>query len=409
MYEERGVLPQPTTRSLFPLFSPVKRITSSRGSVILIVLVTIMFATVALTLFIEKASNDLLVDAREMEAMRLRSEAYSALETTLGVLEDFRLVIGALHSPAEGWGDPLAFAHYEPAEGRMIDVQFIDESAKMSLPQTEPTAMRQLFESWGMIQADAQKLTDALFSWMHKDYTPSSVSSPRPEDYERGEIPATVANRSLHSFNELASIEYARTVFYDEQGEPNDLWRRFVDAFSLYSYKTPNINGGNPAVLASLGIQDQGQQKRVQEYLNGSGAYQHDGPGYFRDATQIGSVLGGNSPATGLTTQISALRIIITVHERRAFYRLNVVVAPQGGAKLPPSAPPETNTTAPGSTSTPKSQSASATNPTPRATANSTSRTNNGTQQKSLNYPFTILEIRENDETSSAPADAAAI
>ena len=81
-----------------------------RGSVLLIVLVTLVFATSALLLFIEKAGTDLLVPIREADANRLRLEAYSALETTLAVLEDFREVSEGLHSPAEGWSDPLAFA-----------------------------------------------------------------------------------------------------------------------------------------------------------------------------------------------------------------------------------------------------------------------------------------------------------
>ena len=93
------------------------------GSVILIVLITVLFATTALTLFIERASTDLLVDAREADAARLRLEAYSALETTLGVLEDFRTVIGSLHSPSEGWSEPLLFANYEPQSGHRIDVR----------------------------------------------------------------------------------------------------------------------------------------------------------------------------------------------------------------------------------------------------------------------------------------------
>ncbi len=81
-----------------------------RGSVLIIVLVSLVFATAALVLFIEKAETDLLVPIREADAARLRLEAYSALETTLAVLEDFRIVSDGLHSPAEGWTDPLDVA-----------------------------------------------------------------------------------------------------------------------------------------------------------------------------------------------------------------------------------------------------------------------------------------------------------
>ena len=83
-----------------------------KGSVIIIVLVTMMFAAAALTLFLEKASTDLIAEARVITDNQLRTEAYSALETTVGVLEDFRSVLGNLRSPGEGWNDPLGFAGY---------------------------------------------------------------------------------------------------------------------------------------------------------------------------------------------------------------------------------------------------------------------------------------------------------
>lgn len=372
-----------------------------RGSVILIVLITIMFAAVALTLFIEKASNDLLVDAREADALRLRMEAYSALETTLGVLEDFRLVLGALHNPSEGWGNPLEFAHYEPADGRTVDVQFEDESSKISLPQAQDSTFLEVFKSWGLNQADGQKLTDALMGWMKKDHVPANAASPRAEDYDRGELPFVPPDRPLRSFSELASIDFARTVFYDEKGEPTDFYRRFVSAFSLYSYQQSNINGGNTDVFAGLGITDGTQIKRVQDYLSGKGTYQNQGPGYFKSGQDVSALIGAASPAAKLGTQIAALRIIVTVHQGHSSFRLNMVVAPQGGAKIPPrksaSNPSQNDPNA-----APSTGNSTAAPPPSTGTATSGAASNTA---KSLNYPFTILEIRENDQNPSAAAD----
>ena len=371
-----------------------------RGSVILIVLVTIMFAAVALTLFIEKAGNDLLVDARAADAVRLQSEAYSALETTLGVLEDFRVVAGGLHSPAEGWGNPLEFAHYEPAAGRTIDVQFVDESAKISLPKAQPATFIELFKAWGLKESDAKKLTDALMVWMKKDQQPGSTGAPRVEDYDRGQTPSIPPGRSLHSFNELASIEYARDVFYDEAGEPNELWHRFVDSFSLYSYEKANINGGNPAALTALGVTDPAEKKRLQDFVNGTGSYQRNGPGFFKSTQEIGTIFGGNSPAAGLAIEISALRVIVTVHEGRSSFQLSTIVAPQGGAAPPPkTAEAGAATAGPGQSAAKGAKDGGAP---PPAAAPKSRLTTGGSDAKSLNYPFTILEIRENDEHSSA-------
>ena len=103
------------------------------ASVLVIVMITLLFAAFALVAFIEKASNDLLVEHREAQARRLRMEAYSALEVTLAVLEDFRLATNGLHSPAEGWNDPLGFVGYTPTEDRKVEISFDDESSKLSL------------------------------------------------------------------------------------------------------------------------------------------------------------------------------------------------------------------------------------------------------------------------------------
>ncbi|HEY9155162.1 MAG TPA: hypothetical protein VIM69_08530 [Opitutaceae bacterium] len=392
-----------------------------KGSVILIVLITILFAAAALTLFIEKASSDLLVEAREADAMRLRTQAYSALETTLGTLEDFRQVLGGLHSPAEGWGEPLAFAHYEPPPGITIDVTFEDESAKISLPNVDATTLTQLFIGWNMTQANAEKLRDALMGWMHSDYVGASAGSPRSEDYDKGDLPITPPGRSLKSFSELGSIQYARDVFYDENGLPNELWRRFASTFSLYSYKQPNINGANPNVLLSLGIQDKTQIKLVQDYLAGMTAHQLQSSGmpYFKSSQDIAGLLGANSPAVALGTQIMALRVIVTVHQGQSQFRLSVLVAPQGGATVP--SPPNNSVAATLATTTAQKSTAqqnAATNV--AATTSSTASPNgvgtvqafprsttsaNGGVNATLNYPFTILEIRENDPANSVQAD----
>ncbi len=55
-----------------------------RGSVIVVVLTTLMFAALALVAFMDRAAVDLLVDHRESVKRRLRVEAFSALEMTLG-------------------------------------------------------------------------------------------------------------------------------------------------------------------------------------------------------------------------------------------------------------------------------------------------------------------------------------
>ena len=353
----------------------------------MIVLVTLLFATMALVAFVEKASDDLLVEAREAEGRRLRQEAYSALEVTLGVLEDFRLVNGGLRSPAEGWADPLDFAGWAPREGRVVEVAFEDESGKLSLPQVQLATLVALFKGWGLLQIDAERLADSLFGWMRKDHVASSAQQP---DYEQGSLPYGAPLRSMRTYTELAAIDYAREKFYDDLGQPNELWHRFVAAISLYDFKETNLNGLSGNLLTDLGLIDASQQRQFDEFRTGAGSRARAGPGFFETAADAASVLGAQPPGYG--TQISALRINLTVREGRTQFRLSVVVAPEGGATAVKEIAANTSES-PSVNATPSAPAAK-----PAATAE------NSAGAKKLKYPFTLLEIRENAEISAVPA-----
>ena len=376
-----------------------------RGSVLLIVLITLVFATSALLLFIEKASTDLLVPIREADANRLRVEAYSALETTLAVLEDFREVGEGLHGPAEGWSDPLGFAGYAPAnEDRTVEVTLEDESAKFPLPSVKPEVLVALFKYWQIPQTDAEQLTDALLGWIKKDYTPTAIGAPTAQDYESTALPFDPPARSLRSWSELSAIEGVRQAFFDEAtGLPNDLYRHFTETFSLYRFSSPNLNGNRLEPLLAQEIFDSQQQLRVTEYLTGAGTYQTQGPGFFKNARSVAAVAGGQPAKLGYGYVVKALRINVTVRQGLSSFRLSTVVAPADGAKVVAASNATAGAADPtgGSASTPGAATGQ-----PSATATTSSISTPATAVPTavdLKYPFTFLEIRENDKPVPPP------
>ena len=148
-----------------------------RGSIIILVMVTLLFTAAALVAFLDKAETDLLVDARAAQAARMRSDAYSALEVTLAVLQDFRVVDNnQLRSPSEGWGDPLGWAGWTPGDpSHTVEVSFQDESGKIPLIHADQTTLLNLFETpayGSMAAGDAQKLIDGILGWMQAPSTP---------------------------------------------------------------------------------------------------------------------------------------------------------------------------------------------------------------------------------------------
>ena len=367
-----------------------------RSSVIVIVLISLVFTAAALTLFVEKAGNDLLVEVRQADSRRLRQEAFSALEVTLAVLEDFRQADTGLHSTAEGWGSPLDWAGWTPSEGRTVDVSFQDESGKIPLQHADLPTLTALFENWQMAPIDAGKLADAVIGWMQNGYIYSTALTP---DYGDAQIPYAEPGRPLRAFSELAAIDVAKDVFFDENGIPNANYWRFVNDVSIFTFTQPNINGANADVMAAVGQFTDIQQQHIGDYLAGVGQYAQEGQQWFQNTSTLVAIagLGGNAAPFGTT--ISALRIQITVHDGRSQYRLSTVVSPQGGAGI-------NQTNATNATNGTSGASASATTSlatTAQPSSTASSATTAATASQSINYPFTILEMVEEDEIPQLP------
>lgn len=394
-----------TPASLSRCGSPIRPQTRvrRRGSVLVIVMVTLIFATIALITFMEKASVDLLVDQRDVLTRRLRMEAYSALEVTLGVLNVFHEAGNGLRSPAEGWSDPLVFVGYTPGEGRVVEVTFEDESGKISLPRANAVVLTNLFKNWGILQADAEGLADAMLGWTKRDHVYSSSVQP---DYESRPLPYLAPGRSLRSFQELAAIEKIRETLYDADGRPNDLWKRFADSVSLLDFQRPNINGAKADTLAALGQFDDTQRQNLADYLRGTGTYLSQGPRFFGSPNEAQSIAGPTGDTGAFSSTISALRINLTVRDGRTEFKLSTVIAPPNGATTVQT----TATAARAQTSAAAAQSATkqqnrpnAAQATPRAGSNQASNQQNAAAKRNLKYPFTLLEIRENDEIPPPP------
>jgi hypothetical protein len=369
------------------------------GSILVIVMVTLLFTALALVAFMDKAADDLLVDAHIAEANRLRQQAYSALEVTLAVLEDFRQADNGLRSPAEGWGHPLDWAGWSPEGGETVEESFEDESGKISLLHANSTVLMSVFQSWQISQDDSQRLTDAILGWMQQGYIPTLLTS---TDYEQGAIPFDPPQRSLRSFSELKAIDVARDLFYGPDGRPNALWWRFYSDFSIFNFRQVNVHGANPDVLSGVGQLDADQQQLLSDYLNGAGKYQTIGPEWFQSTQQLQGVVGGLGNTTAFGVTITALRINITIHDGRSQFRLSAVVAPQGGATTVMTTATDVKTGA--STSTTGTTATSGTTTTAaQASSTPTAAQTASAASTSLQYPYTVLEILENDAIPVEP------
>jgi hypothetical protein len=349
---------------------------TGRGSVIVVVLVTLLFAALLLTRLIESSSTDLLIAMRVADRDRLRADAHGAMETVLAVLMDFRTVDGGLYAPVQGWEDPLGYAGYVPRERVTVTVAFEDESAKLSLPRLNLDTLNTLLVQLGLPIPDAARVADAMFVWMRSGHL-AAESATSATVYERGDPPAKPPYRSLRSFEELAGIAVAKDFFYDADGRPTPLFEAFKGAVSLYQFNATNLNSAPAPVLAATGW-DPTQTSTLQKYLSAPVSATKTRP-YLRSMQearrQVGNVAGRN-----LGAQIQVLRITVTAREGAAQLKLSALVTWAGQASLPASLAAN-----PGGATAATGQRATA----PAAAQPQAAAAN------SLRYPFTVLEISE--------------
>jgi general secretion pathway protein K len=348
----------------------------ARGAVAVLVLVTILLASFLLTAFIRRSGTELLADARAREQRVLRAEAYSALETVLAVLADFRAAEGALRSPAEGWADPLADAAFTPAPGLEATVAFTDESAKLSLPTATAEELGALLEVAGVERNEAGRMARVLHAWMREAPADAAPDLDAP-DYTRAEPAYRAARRPLRSWDELAAVELDRRVFFDADGAPTPVVAALGQSASLHEFSRVNLNSAEPGTLAALGF-GTAEIKALEDHR--SRPRSGGDTGVFRSAADAGAVLGPAAGGERLGVGIEMLRIGVTVRQGALAFRLDAVVATAPGYR------PRAMRRAP-------TEAAPAGAPPPAPVP----------ERKELDYPFTVVEIREGPEPLAAP------
>jgi general secretion pathway protein K len=342
--------------------------------VIILVLVTLLLAAFLLTAFIRRSGTELLADARAAQQKDMRAEAYSALETTLAVLADYRTAEGSLRSPSEPWGDPLKESGYEPSDGREVEVTFEDESAKLSLPNASEDEIQAAMEFSGIERNLAERLAGTLHAWIREAPANASVDLDAP-DYSRAEPAYKPARRPLRSWRELWAVEMDRRAFFDESGQASPALEEFGRHVSLHAFSRVNLNAAGAGTLTALGL-GAGEVQSLENYR--SRPKPKGETGVFRSLTEAGAVLGSAVAADKFGVGIDVLRIGINVRQGALVYRLTCVIATSNGARAPqarsPQPTPETGS--PGATTSP------------------------APERKVLNLPFTVLEIKEAAEPS---------
>lgn len=363
------------------------------GSVIVVVLVTLLLASLMLMKFIENSAVELTLATRQADKTRLRADAYAALETGLAVMAEIKAIDETLHVPAQGWGDPYAYLGREPREGLEVVFTFTDESGKLSLPALGFDDMVELAQVLGLGEHDARRFSDGLFAWTRADHSPQEIEA-EASRYERDTIPHEPPKRSLRSWDELRAVRVARDYVYDEQGALTPFGQALRDNVSLYQFTGTNVNALAPMIGVLRGW-DQAQINSVGAYQAGGAPRPAGAPPWYRGSDDLRSVLGANADVRGLDATAKLVLVEVAVREGAATMRLSALVALDGSVALPAVAE-GTGAVRNGESGQNPSGTAAAAGRRRQGGAGGETSAGAATSEERLNYPFRILQVVEN-------------
>jgi len=341
-----------------------------RGSVVVFVLGIILLAAFLITRLMDRAAVDLAAESKAAKRADLRQEAFSALEASLAVLADEAAAGDGLHDPSEGWDRPLELMAYEPSPGYVAEVTVVDETGKLSLPQADEAKLEAYLDAIGCPATSTERVLDALLSWTRADHVPLEHGN---LEFDTAALPYEAPQRALRSFEELRAIPALRDVFFDEQGRWNELGLRFMAGASLFSFTASNVNSAPADALLANGL-DPARANAIEA----SRRDRAKGLSVYRSPAELAGAWGRDATPPGLGTEALCLRVDVRVRFGGREYRLNAWVARDGAGAPGPVSP----------------HTAREPNAAPAAPVVASVRNN---PRKRLDYPFQILELREND------------
>lgn len=260
-----------------------------KGTILVAVLLMVVLLSFIVVAFMEDATSRIKYYGLFHHQDDLRVDAYSALETSLAVINQFREIDGEIWGPAQGWSNPLEYAGFNTGNGTRVDVRVRDESGRFGLQSLDEFTLRTIFQELDFDVREAQELSDAFLDWMDPSDT-RRLSGFGTSDYRNLDPPYSPANRPIRSWDELPLIHGFREAFWAEDGRPLSRLRYFRDAISLHYNGPINLNAASPLVLRVLETQGRLDRLTYDNYRTGIGSgYRDSGiPRLIRDPREAG-------------------------------------------------------------------------------------------------------------------------
>ena len=249
------------------------KLLKKRGSILVFVLgLVVLLGTLCLRLM-EETVQELRHVSQFHKRDDLRLHAYSLLDITVGVLNEFRTLDNKSLKSGGGWGDPLGWSELSPPDPRVRwSVTLKGESGKAPLLSTKPKALKEVFSimyngGGGLVnEDDGQPFYDAWMDWQDSDENQRDEGA-EDDFYEDQDPPYFTPGENIRSFEEFRMIKgfaYDPTdrknsgLFFDRFGNETINMKNFRDSFSFYHEGSVNIFSSSDFLLKYICGDDEG-------------------------------------------------------------------------------------------------------------------------------------------------------
>ncbi|MFQ3226372.1 MAG: type II secretory pathway component PulK [Lentimonas sp.] len=332
-----------------------------RGSVLVAVLAIILVITFMVTRFMEEAVNDLEYRAIFNEPADVRSFGYGMLEVALATVQEIALIDeGKLYAGEQGWSDPIAYAGIPIPEGWEVSIRIRDEGGKLPLnTMSEELLNKLLEETLDFDFGTARELSSTLVDWIDENDN-RRLNGAESDEYLRNNPPYKAANRPLQSLEELSLLKVWEDEFFDEDGNPNELFTQLSGLVSVMNTGAVNLNAAPAEVLEVLALEGGWQDDTLFDGLEEP---------YLKKAPE------GAGESSGV--EISLLRVTVTLKRGDVPFVISALVEPTFSAESDSGSSGGGGGSALGSS------------------AGDAPKTGSIEEQDAINFPFKILQLSE--------------
>ena len=262
----------------------------------------------------QEASDSLqyraLANAPPGPCLRLQYACHLATLQEVALIDD-----GKLYAPEQGWADPIAYCDIRHPNNWQVSVEISDLTHKIPLNTIEAGELNRILEQYFEFDfATTRELSSTLLDWIDPDDS-RRLNGAESEDYLFENPPYRAANRPLQSLQELRLLKIWQDEFFDENGQPNETFRRLAAIFSVEHRGSVNANNAPATVFESLAPEDDFFSENLFDQIV--------------DETPYLKTIPESAREKSLTSEIELLQITVTLTRGNVPFTLQAIVEPK--------------------------------------------------------------------------------